>query len=280
MFSKKEVAEYYNTTQLHYENWWGLKKNLSLHYGIWEDDIDSFEASLQNTNQVLLNTGKISGTDQVLDAGCGVGGAAFFVHNQINANVTALSLSEKQIAYAKKIALQKGVTNQINFHVMDFTKTSFPDESFDVVWACESVCHVEDKTDFIKECYRLLKKGGRLILSDFFVTNEDQEDKKQYIEKWKNTWGVPNYVSIQSFKKNLKKNGFNSITTQDYTKNIKRSAKRMYYASLLGALPSELYNITHPNVSRFAKTHYKCGYYQYKALQKQLWQYQVVLAVK
>lgn len=54
----------------------------------------------------------------------------------------------------------------------------------------------------------------------------------------------------------------------------------MYYASLVGALPSELYNITHPKVSHFSKNHYKCGYYQYKALQKNLWKYYVILAEK
>lgn len=280
MFSKKEVAEYYNTTQLHYEKWWGLKKNLSLHYGIWDVGVNNFDASLKNTNQVLLSTCKISSSDRVLDAGCGVGGAAFFVHHQTKANVTALSLSNKQISYAREQAVQKGVSSQVNFQVMDFTQTSFPNQSFDVIWACESVCHVEDKLDFINECYRLLKEGGRIILSDFFISSEDQEDKNRYIEKWKNTWGVPNYSTIQSFTENLENAGFSSTETKDYTKNIERSAKRMYYASLLGAIPSELYNITHPNVSRFAKTHYKCGYYQYKALQKELWQYQVVLAVK
>jgi len=54
----------------------------------------------------------------------------------------------------------------------------------------------------------------------------------------------------------------------------------MYHFSLLGMIPSELYNLFHPNVSRFAKTHYKCGYYQYKALQNHLWKYKVVLAIK
>ena len=54
----------------------------------------------------------------------------------------------------------------------------------------------------------------------------------------------------------------------------------MYYAALLGALPSELYNLSHPNVSRFAKVHYKSGLYQYKALKRGLWKYMVFCAEK
>ncbi len=280
MFSIKDVAEYYDTTLLHYEKWWSLKKTLSLHYGICDKSTKTFAESLKNTNKVLLQISGISETDKVLDAGCGVGGAAFFIKCKTNADVIGVSLSKKQINFAKDIAAKNHMTKEIDFRVMDFTKTTFPNESFDVLWACESVCHVANKTDFIEECYRLLKKGGRLILSDFFLTNEHQEDKNYFIEKWKITWGVPNFVTSNFFTESLKNRGFELVKTYDYTNNIRKSARRLYYASLLGALPSELYKLINPNVSRFAKSHYKCGYYQYKALKQSLWKYEVVLAVK
>ena len=71
-----------------------------------------------------------------------------------------------------------------------------------------------------------------------------------------------------------------TIQAFNYTKQIHKSAKRMYYASLIGALFSITYNLFHPKVSRFAKTHYKSGYFQYKALKAGLWKYGVVLAIK
>ena len=81
MFSTKDVAEYYDSTQLHYENWWSLKSNLSLHYGMWEERTKTFSESLKNTNEVLLKISGILETVKVLDAGCGFGGAAFFIKN-------------------------------------------------------------------------------------------------------------------------------------------------------------------------------------------------------
>jgi len=54
----------------------------------------------------------------------------------------------------------------------------------------------------------------------------------------------------------------------------------MYVSSIAGALPSGIYNLFHPKVSRFAKKHYKSGYYQYKALKGGLWRYIIILAVK
>jgi ubiquinone/menaquinone biosynthesis C-methylase UbiE len=149
-----------------------------------------------------------------------------------------------------------------------------------VVWACESVCHAANKADFIKESFRILKKGGRLILADFFATSKQANSDKDWLNKWMKTWAVPNYATTEDFKKACDETGFAQTDVWDYTDHIRKSAKRMYYAAILGALPSEMYNLFHPKVSRFAKDHYKCGYYQYKALQEQLWTYNIILAQK
>ncbi len=280
MFTAKEVADYYNTTQNHYQKWWKLNDNLSLHYGIWDEGIKSFDESLINTNRILMEFSGITSADKVLDAGCGVGGAALFIAETKNARVTGITLSEKQVELARQSAIHKNLTDKVAFELMDYTHTSFADESFDVVWACESVSSVTDKNLFIKEAFRLLKKGGRLILSDFFQSVENQPDKHQWVKKWGATWGISNFDTQKAFVKKLDAHGFIKINTINYTDKIEKSARRMYYASLLGALPSELYNLTHPRVSYFAKNHYKCGYYQYKALKNNLWQYFVVMAEK
>ena len=280
MFTRSDVAAYYNSTQNHYVSWWNLNQHLSLHYGIWDEHTQSFTDSIINTNKLLLEAADITSTDRVLDAGCGVGGSAFYIHESTGAKVTGISLSEKQIALANDVSSRKGLADQVDFHVMDYNTTPFESASFDVIWACESICHTTQKTDFMKEAYRLLKKGGRLILCDYFLTHNDQEDPQQWIEKWKATWAITHINALSTFETQLTDSGFQISKKWDYTQSITRSAKRMYHAAILGALPSELYNLFNPNVSRFAKTHYKCGYYQYKALKQNLWQYHMLLAVK
>ncbi len=101
MFTGKDVAEYYNTTQIHYEQWWNLKKSLSLHYGIWEEEVNNFEESLIQTNKTLMTPGKVADGDKVLDAGCGVGGAAIFLCKNRNVEVTGITLSERQSNQSK-----------------------------------------------------------------------------------------------------------------------------------------------------------------------------------
>jgi tocopherol O-methyltransferase len=280
MFTKRDVADYYNVTQLHYENWWGLKKNYSLHYGIWEDGIKTAGEAIANTNRIMMELSGITEKDAVLDAGCGVGGAAIYISSTKNARVTGITLSEKQLAFANSLAIEKKLADKVSFHVMDYTQTDFADESFDVVWACESMTHAADKEAFIKEAYRLLKKGGRLVVCDFFLKADDQEDKQSWIKKWMHTWFIDDLVSGKLFTEQLDRHGFRIKQQLDYTGQIHKTAKKLYYASLLGAIPAELYNLFNPAVSKFSKNHYKCGYYQYKALKAGLWRYQLLLAEK
>lgn len=280
MFSNNDIAEYYDTTQNHYEKWWDLKKHHSLHYGIWDKSTRTFGDALENTNRQLFQAAGIQPTDKVLDAGCGVGGAAFFINGTAGAEVNGISLSEMQVSQANAMAGEKGVSDKVKFHGMDFTKTDFPDESFDVVWACESVCHAAEKADFIKESYRLLKKGGRLVLFDFFLTKKGVEDPSKWIDKWKRTWAVPDFVTKEYFMDKARESGFAEVSHQDYTSNIRKSARRMLYGSMLGVTFAEGYALLHPKVSRFARDHYKCGYYQYRALNHDLWRYQLIKAVK
>lgn len=280
MFTSTDIAEYYNLTQIHYEKWWNLKENLSLHYGIWDNSTKNFKQALINTNKVLMNIAEIKDGDKILDAGCGVGGAAFFLSQQKNVTVTGITLSDRQLALANNIAENSGLTNAPKFFKMDYTNTSFDDESFDVVWACESFSSAPEKELFVKEAYRILKKGGRLILSDYFLTEKRNPKDELLIKKWGQTWSISNLITIGKFHSQLSSAGFGDIQLYDYTSQIKRSAKRMYVAGLLACIPSELYNFFHPNVSRFAKHHYKSGYYQYKALKKDLWKYRVVCCKK
>ncbi len=280
MFTSKDVAEYYDTTHEHYERFWKLDEAQSLHYGIWDDGVKTFVESLVNTNKVLMELAGIGDGDRVLDAGCGIGGALRFVARHHRIEGVGITLSERQVAVAREKTEQEGLTDQLQFEIMDFTQMSFPSNSFDVVWACESVCHALDKSAFIKEAYRVLKPGGRLVMSDYFTVKSDYADSRNWLTKWGATWGVASFESVPNFNSGLKEAGFTSFNMEDITHRVRKSAKRMYHNSLIGWIPIEIWNLFHPKVRRFTKHHYRSGYYSYRALKNDLWCYCTVKATK
>jgi cyclopropane fatty-acyl-phospholipid synthase-like methyltransferase len=280
MFNSKDVAAYYDSTQIHYEQWWDLSNSLALHYGIWDKSTKNFKQAIINTNRLLMELSEIKPGERILDAGCGVGGAAIFLANQYDVKITGITLSEKQLDFANDQINGSHFETMIDFHLKDYCDTGFPNESFDIVWACESISSAPDKKKFLKEAYRLLAKGGRLVLCDYFLTQKGINFQKNWMSKWEQSWALSKIEPLEQFENEIHDVGFNSFLARDYTSQINKSAKRMYYAALLAALPSETYKIFNPNVSHFARNHYKSGIYQYKTLRAGLWNYNLILAKK
>jgi len=81
-------------------------------------------------------------------------------------------LSGNQAKRATTLAAEQGVGNA-EFRVMDALAMDFPDDSFDLVWACESGEHMPDKKRYIEEMTRVLKPGGRIVVATWCQRDED-----------------------------------------------------------------------------------------------------------
>ncbi|RLD21025.1 MAG: hypothetical protein DRI71_09630 [Bacteroidetes bacterium] len=276
---KQDVAAYYNQTQNHYQRWWHLSKGMALHYGLWYNNTGNFLEALTNTNKHLAELANINKGNKVLDAGCGVGGAAIFLANKFNADVLGITLSDLQIKTAQGNARKHKVAALTKFKKLDYCNTGLNNGSFDVIWACESSSSAADKQQMVDEWFRLLKPGGKLVLSDFFRANEKQSEKDQLLDKWVESWAMSPLITTNNLTGLLTSAGFTIHQTTDLTGNIYKTARRMYLSYWLGLVPSVLYNSIF-GARAYARNHYKSGLYQYKALQQGLWKYHSLLAVK
>ena len=280
MYSNKDVEQYYDLSQTHYKRVWDLNRSRSLHYGYWDSSTKNFHEALLNINKILAAKTEISKHHKVLDAGCGIGGSSLWLAKNIGCNVTGISLSAKQVQTANDLAKNENLQSLAVFEQQDFTATKYAAESFDIIWAIESVCHASDKSKFINEAYRLLKKGGKLILADFFKQENLAEKDAALIKQWANGWAIDDFATIENFTEHLKNAGFHHTNKEDATTKIIPSAKRLYRAYFPGVIGGFLYKLFNPKPTIYGKKNIDTAYLQYKALKQNLWTYNIVLSEK
>jgi cyclopropane fatty-acyl-phospholipid synthase-like methyltransferase len=253
---------------------------MAMHYGYWDKDTRNLRQSLTNMNVKLAELAGISKDDYVLDAGCGVGGSSIFLAKNIGCKVKGITLSAKQVEAATLNAINNGISGKATFEINNYSSTNYPDESFDVVWAIESVCHAAEKADFLREAHRILKKGGRLIMADFFSNSMNHsKDKNNMLNLWAATWAIPEFENIKIFEEKAAREGFKNIEIHDATKNITPSAFRLHLAFYPGIVVDTFLRLIGQR-NRLQKANVWSTYYQYHSLKKGLWSYQIIKGFK
>ena len=276
----KNIVDYYTESESAYKDSWDLDNSLAIHYGYWDESVKSFPQSLLRMNEVMMEAAAVNSSDKVLDAGCGIGGSSIFLAEKIGCNVTGISLSERQVNKAKELAIEKQVEDQVDFKVMNFCATSFPDESFDIVWGCESICYADDKKQFIKEAYRLLRPGGRLVVADGFVTDFKNNDRSS-IRNWLNGWQVNYLETLDEFEKFMSDAGFRNIFSRDISRFAAHSSRRLYKFYFLANLYLLWKTITFSNRStEMQRKNIAACRHQYVGMKKGLWQYGLIVGTK
>lgn len=99
---------------------------------------------------------------KVLDVGCGGG----FLTNDFakrGFQVTGVDLSGESL----RIAGAHDVTHKVRYETANAYNLPFPDSSFDIVTNLDFLEHVERPEAIIKECSRVLKRGGLFFFHTF-----------------------------------------------------------------------------------------------------------------
>lgn len=275
----KEIKSYYDESLRDYEIVWQLKSSLALHYGFWDENVNSHRQALWNMNYQVVKNAQIKKSDHVLDAGCGVGGTSFFLANNVGCTVEGISLSNAHIERALEFKKDYDHKDLVKFTCQNFCSTSFPDKSFDVIIGIESVVHAENKHDFLKEAFRLLKPGGRLLISDYFLRPPKDAKERAVLKKWANSWAIQDFIYEDIFLTEIKNIGFNAFFLKDISENVYPSIKLMHRSYYPGILISRVSNFFGKRTKKQLENS-KSGKFQYQLYNNGVWKYKHFLAFK
>lgn len=114
----------------------------------------------KNPDQRVLPVLRMLEGKEILDVGCANGAISKQIAN-MNFKVHGIDVLESSIRIAKEF----NSTPNTSFEVRDLMKNHFEENSFDCVIFLETIEHVENPAQYLKEFHRILRPNGCVILS-------------------------------------------------------------------------------------------------------------------
>ncbi|MCK5624846.1 arsenite methyltransferase [Candidatus Pacearchaeota archaeon] len=157
------------------------EKEIAEQIGYSKKEINNFSDAnlgLGCGNPVALS--KIKKGEIVLDLGSGAGFDAFLAVQKVGktGKVIGVDITEKMIEKAKANAKRYGYEN-VEFKLGDIESLPLEDNSVDVIISNCVINLVPDKEKVFSESYRVLKKGGKIYVSDIVLLKELSEEQKK-----------------------------------------------------------------------------------------------------
>ena len=158
------VAAHYDELDSFYRDIWGEH----VHHGLWRNGSETREEAVRALVQLVVDAAKIRLGMRICDIGCGYGATARMLVEECAAEVTALTISPAQYAFARNHS--KDAANP-RFVLCDWLVNDLPAEVFAAAIAIESFEHMPDKAAFFAQARRVLRPDARLVICAWLASD-------------------------------------------------------------------------------------------------------------
>jgi len=169
--------------------------------------------ALEAQQDLLVREAGIGPGLRALDVGCGVGGPACHIARTTGARVTGITISPTQVRIARRLFRRAGLERRCEVVLGDAMQMSFDSQSFDVVYAIESACHMPNKEHFFAECARVLADGGTLAGWDWVRCSGS--DAERFTDPICRYFVLPSLCTLEQIGEHLRHAGLEVLTLED-----------------------------------------------------------------
>lgn len=204
-----------------------LKTTPALHFGYYDEKATNHKQAIIRANEVLAEFAGLEPGMRIVDAGCGLGQSSEWLALNLDAVVIGISIVPKQIESINRRLQKKPIAN-VDFKVADYLQMPFQDQSVNVVWAFESVCHAASKINFYKEAYRVLKPGGKVVMAEYTRTARPlTPPKENLLREVFEPWAIPDLDTVEEHHASSHAAGFQRFNSRDVTAHVMPSYKNL-----------------------------------------------------
>ena len=145
-----------------------------VHLGFWDDPPalstpcrpGEFETAQARLTDIMLDLSDLADGQDVVDVGCGFGGALAAMGRRARLTRVGVNIDPRQLDICRTL-LQTG--SPLSLVAADACALPFASASFDRVVCVEAMFHFRSRSTFLGEAARLLRRGGRLAVSDILL---------------------------------------------------------------------------------------------------------------
>ena len=148
--------------------------------------------------------------------------------DRVGCRLVGLDINKQGIRNANQLALAGGLASRVRFEQCDASRTlPFNDNSFNVVFSNDVLCHLPGRLEVLTEMFRVLKPGGRMLFSDALVIGGMISHEEIAT---RSSIGIYVYSPPRENERLIERAKFQHICVKDTTESAARIAKQWYHA--------------------------------------------------
>ncbi|WKZ31136.1 MAG: methyltransferase domain-containing protein [Candidatus Dojkabacteria bacterium] len=203
------------------------------HFGLYplvgDSNISEWEAQKRHHDRIFAQLDLEAG-HKVLDIGCGRGIVAKDLSQRYGLDITGIDLTPYIVEEAKKN--NSMLDNPPTFINGSYQELPFEHDSFDGLYAVETLSHATDLAKAVEEAFRVVKPGRKSVFFEYKI-DEDVElteyEKRMYdlVNEGSSMASLDKFTG-NTFKELLEKTGFRDVKVTDVSLEAEKSFRRLY----------------------------------------------------